>query len=259
MTLFEDQGRVLKDCTERFESLGIAYMLTGAMAMIEYAMMRRTKDIDFVTELFPDNADRIIEEFEFDYYVPRRGLRDAISRRTMFNLLHRETLVKVDCAMRKNTRFQEQAFSHRHRINFSGFDIWIISKEDLILSKLDWAKNTRSDKQMRDAASIMRNGYDEKYVEDWAKKLDIEDWLKDAVEMSGVRLKGTSREAEGIQNYLWMKRTTQHRAEYMFGLFAKARRKIIDSLPDDLPENEFKKQLYFQTYGEHLPEDFFKE
>ena len=257
MSLFEDQGRVLKDCTERFEGLGIAYMLTGSVAMIEYAMMRKTKDVDFVMELFPDDADRIIEECEPDYYVPRLRVREAISRRTIFNLLHRETLVRVDCMMRKNTRFQEQAFSHRHRINFLGFDIWIIGKEDLILSKLDWAKNIRSERHIRDAASIMRNGYDEKYVEEWAKKLGIEDWLKEAVGMSGKIMK--IREVGEIQNYIWMKRTTEQRAEYMFGLFAEARRKIIDSLPDDLPENEFKKQLYFQTYGEHLPEDFFKE
>ncbi len=40
-------------------------------------------------------------------------------------------------------------------------------------------------------------------------------------------------------------------------LFAENRQKIIDSLPKNLSEKEFKKQLYFQTYGEHLPEDFF--
>lgn len=41
-------------------------------------------------------------------------------------------------------------------------------------------------------------------------------------------------------------------------LFAENRHNIIQSLPKNLSEQEFKKQLYFRTYGEHLPEDFFK-
>jgi hypothetical protein len=72
-------------------------------------------------------------------------------------------------------------------------------------------------------------------------------------------LKDTTREIEEMQNELWMKRTTQERARFMFGMFAAARRAVIASLPKDLPEKEFKKQLYYRTYGEHLPEDFFRD
>ena len=71
-------------------------------------------------------------------------------------------------------------------------------------------------------------------------------------------LMDTTREMEELQNELWMKRTNQERAEFMFGMFAMARRILIASLPKDLPEREFKEQIYFRTYGEHLPEDFFK-
>ncbi len=105
MSLFEDQERVLKDCTKRFERLGIAYMLTGSMAMVEYAMMRMTNDIDIVLEVSNADAERIINEFEPDYYVPHGRVRDAISRKFIFNLLHQETLVKVDCVMRKDNEY----------------------------------------------------------------------------------------------------------------------------------------------------------
>ena len=183
MSLYEDQERILKDCTERFERLGIAYMLTGSMAMVAYAMMRMTNDIDIVMEVSLAHADKIIEEFEPDYYVPHGRVRDAIARKFMFNLLHQETLVKVDCVMRKDNEFQREAFSRRRKINFSDFDIWIISKEDLILSKLNWAKNTKSEMQMRDVAGIIRNGYDEIFVRDWARKLGVEDLLEKCLAM----------------------------------------------------------------------------
>ena len=70
-------------------------------------------------------------------------------------------------------------------------------------------------------------------------------------------LMDTTREIEELQNELWMKRSVGERAEFMFGMFATARRVVIASLPKNLSEQDFKRQLYFRTYGEHLPEDFF--
>jgi predicted nucleotidyltransferase len=170
---FEDQKLVLQDCTERFERLRIPYMLTGSMAMIPYAMMRMTRDIDIVVELRSTDAQRIIDEFEPDYYVPHGRVREAISRQRMFNLLHQATVVKVDCVIRKDNEFQKNVFERRRRITLSGIELWIISKEDLILSKLNWAKDTKSEVQMRDVASIIRNGYDEAYVQLWVQKLSL--------------------------------------------------------------------------------------
>lgn len=181
MTVFEDQKSVLQDCTERFERLSIAYMLTGSMAMVNYAMMRMTADIDIVIELLRDDIDKFIKEFESDYYIPQGRVRDAVSRKFMFNILHQEKLVKIDCVIRKETEFQKEAFARRRKIRFADdFNVWIISREDLILSKLHWAKDSKSEMQLRDVANILRNGYDEKYVERWANKLELTDLLSEA-------------------------------------------------------------------------------
>lgn len=72
-------------------------------------------------------------------------------------------------------------------------------------------------------------------------------------------LMDTTREMEELQNELWMQRTPQERARFASSMFASCRNVIIASLPKNLSEKEFKKQLYFRTYGEHLPEDFFKD
>ena len=183
--LFEDQKDVLHDTVKRLDRLGIAYMLTGSMAMVQYAMMRMTNDIDIVIETSMRDATNIINGFEPDYYVPRNRVADAISRKFMFNVLHQKTLVKIDFVVRKDDVFQKEAFSRREMIVFMGFDLWIISKEDLVLSKLNWGKKTGSEMQRRDVANILRNGYDERYVEVWAEKLDLIDILKECREMLG--------------------------------------------------------------------------
>lgn len=184
MTRQEEQNDILKDFTERLEKLDSEYMLTGSMALAYYAMPRTTADIDIVIEISMNDVEKFINEFEPDYYIPHGRIRDAILRKRMFNVLNQKTIIKIDCVIRKTDEFQLLAFSRRRRVNYAGyFDVWIISKEDLILSKLSWAKNTKSEMQMRDVANLIRNDYDRDYVEGWTEKLGVEDLLKECNKM----------------------------------------------------------------------------
>ena len=69
----------------------------------------------------------------------------------------------------------------------------------------------------------------------------------------------TSPEMEKMQFEMMMKFSSDKRIRLGCEMFMAARALIISSLPKDLSEKEFKKQLYFCTYGEHLPKDFFKD
>jgi hypothetical protein len=176
----QEQNDVLKDCTERFEKLGIPYMLTGSMALVHYAMPRTTTDIDIIIELPIKEVENFIEEFEPNYYVPHNGIKDAIYRKRMFNILNQQTIIKVDCVIRKSDEFSLKAFERRKKVKYTDdFEVWIVSKEDLILSKLNWAKDSRSEMQMRDVASMLRNGYDESYVNYWITQLSLEEILQE--------------------------------------------------------------------------------
>lgn len=58
-----------------------------------------------------------------------------------------------------------------------GEDIWIATPEDVLLAKLEWAKRTGSERQLRDAAGIVAvqgAALDRGWVERWAKELGVE-------------------------------------------------------------------------------------
>lgn len=132
------------------------------------------------------DVELFTKAFEPDYYLPHGRIRDAVSRNRMFNILNQETIIKIDCVIRKNDEFQITAFNRRKKVNYaSDFYIWIISKEDLILSKLNWAKNTQSEMQLRDVGNLIRNDYDEKYVEEWAEKLGVTELLERCLTLLG--------------------------------------------------------------------------
>lgn len=170
---------ILRDVCSRLDSLGIAYMLTGSMAMSYYAQPRMTRDIDFVIEVQPSDADKLVAAFEPDYYVPREALERAIVTRGIFNLLHLDSVIKVDLVVRKEDPYRRLEFQRRALIDIAGFSAWIVSKEDLILSKLVWAQGSDSELQRRDIANLLSTTADLAYLRQWAVALDVGDLLED--------------------------------------------------------------------------------
>ncbi len=176
-----EPNEILRDVAERLERGAIDYMLSGSMAMMFYATPRYTADIDVVLELNAQKAAKIPMLFEPDYYVPRNRINDAIARQSMFNLIHHASSFKIDCIIKKNIEFQENAFANRQKVNYFDFDVWIIRKEDLIISKLLWAKDTHSDFQMRDIVNLLKFGFEQSYIEVWTNKQDVNDLFEECL------------------------------------------------------------------------------
>lgn len=167
---------VLRDLASKFTQGHIEYMLTGSLAMNYYAQPRMTRDIDVVVALdSKDAVDAIIGLFSPDYYVAREAIVRAVAHDSVFNLIHQETVIKVDCIIRKKSNYRRLEFERRRAITIQDFTVWIVSKEDLIISKLAWARDSRSELQFRDVKNLLATAYDAAYLEKWTRELGFYD------------------------------------------------------------------------------------
>lgn len=148
-------------------------MLTGSVAMSYYAQPRMTRDIDIVVALNPADTETISSLFGVDYYVSPEAVSDAIRRKSMFNIIHFDSVIKVDFIVFVSTPFGSSAFSRRSNIDLGDFQTTIISREDLILSKLLWAKDSRSEMQFSDVRNLLGAGCDVEYLRIWAEPLSV--------------------------------------------------------------------------------------
>ena len=164
---------IVRDVSARLDGANIGYMLTGSMAMNYYAQPRMTRDIDVVVALQPGDAVRVVQLFSPDYYVSREAVEDSITHESLFNLIHNESVIKVDCIIRKQSEYRLTEFNRRQRIKIEDFETWIVSKEDLILSKLFWAKDSHSELQLRDVKNLVSTGFDRAYIGRWTPELDL--------------------------------------------------------------------------------------
>ena len=168
---------ILAEVSKRLEAIGISYMLTGSLAQNYYAVERMTADVDIVVDLGIEDVPRLLAEFQRDYYVSRESVLSAVQSRSQFNLIHLECVIKVDCIVKKDSEYAEAAFRRRQPAEEAGARTFVVSKEDLILSKLLWAKRSESERQFRDLRSLLSTGYDDAYVESWAERLSVKELL----------------------------------------------------------------------------------
>ena len=165
---------IVRDISHRFQQAGIAYMLTGSMAMNYYAQPRMTRDIDVVIAIAPEDVHRLAASFRPSYYVSEESIRESIVHESIFNLIHEDTVIKVDCIIRKRSEYRRMEFERRQRISILDFTTFIVTKEDLIISKLFWAKDSHSEIQLGDVKNLLATGYDAAYLQRWTRELGLD-------------------------------------------------------------------------------------
>jgi len=176
-----EELETLLDIASQLERAGVAYMLSGSMAMNYYAQPRMTRDIDIVVELAAETAEKLAASLDKDYFVDVETAKEAATARRMFNAIHKQRMIKVDFVVRKEGPFREEEFRRRRQVEVEGKRIWVVSPEDLLLAKLHWAKDSRSEVQLRDARNLIESlaDMDKVYLAQWAAELGVQDLLNE--------------------------------------------------------------------------------
>jgi len=164
----------------RLERGGVPFMLTGSLAMSYYVEPRMTRDVDIVIAAEAADAGKIAALLETDYYVDLAAVAEGIVGKTSFNAIHREGVIKVDCFPLKDDAFNASEFARRKRVTLGDFDTVIVSREDLVIAKLLWARESRSAVQLGDVRNLLAGDIDDVYVNDWVARLGLEGVLASA-------------------------------------------------------------------------------
>lgn len=168
-----DIFRLLRFLSETFNSLNIPYMLSGSVAMNFYTVSRATMDIDLVVHLEVERADVFLSGLH-DFYFNKNTVIQEIRRKGMFNIIDNNTGIKVDIILLKNNKYSLQSFNRRVLLNDPGFNVFVISIEDLIIAKLMWIQQLFSERQVSDIRNLMKNEVkDTAYIEFWCSELKL--------------------------------------------------------------------------------------
>ena len=181
---------VLSQVAAILEQQGIRYVLVGSFASSIHGMYRSTADIDIVADIKVEQVRPLFEALRDSFYVDDQAIREAVVRQRSFNVIHFDSVFKVDFFVAKSDDFVMAQLDRRQLRRISpdrDEAVYVATAEDTILAKLRWfrAGNETSSTQWNDVVGVLgtsRQTLDFDYLRAWAKELGVSDLLEKALD-----------------------------------------------------------------------------
>mgnify|MGYP005844243605 CR=1 FL=1 len=175
-----DQSKLLKYLVNTFNLIKIEYFITGSIASIFYGEPRFTNDIDIVAKIEEKHIPELIKRFpDKEFYIDKDSIIEAIKEKSQFNIIHPSSGLKIDVIIYKENDFDFSRFERVKRISpIEGIEANFASPEDVIIMKMKYYKEKKSEKHLRDIYAMLNISsdlIDKEYIKSWAHKLDVLD------------------------------------------------------------------------------------
>lgn len=124
-----------------------------------------------------------------EYYSDLDAALEAHNRESLFNVIDLATGWKIDLILRKSRDFSLEEFRRRQLVAVQGLPLFVASGQDVVIAKLEWSKLAQSQRQIEDAAVILRlrwEALDRSYLQKWISKLGLTREWKHAKRIAGV-------------------------------------------------------------------------
>src|SRR5215207_3171913 len=179
--------------TNVFEKIGVPYLIGGSLASTLYGMVRTTQDSDIIAEMQLKHVQLFVASLQNEFFIDEEMIAESIQRNSSFNIIHRDTMFKVDVFIPRPRPFHQSQLARAQRQTFfleSEMSANFASAEDTILSKLEWYRmgGEVSDRQWRDILGVLKTREGEldlNYLRKWAKELKVSDLLERALKQAG--------------------------------------------------------------------------
>ena len=175
-----EQPDVLRFAVNTLERLQIPYLVVGSFASSIWGEPRLTMDIDIVIDLRSDQIVPLCQAFPApEFYISEAAVREAVTRRRQFNVLHPTSANKIDFMIPRDDAWSRLQLTRGRQRQYDGeIDLQVCSPEDVIIAKMRFYKEGQSPKHLRDIAGVLDlqgESLDREYIAKWARAMQLQE------------------------------------------------------------------------------------
>jgi len=178
---------------EALRSLGADWYVGGSVASSVHGIPRATQDADIVAALRPGHGERLAGMLGETFYIDADTAERAIRSGRSFNVIHLETMFKIDVFVQRRDAYGVRAMADRLVRVVSDdppISLPVATPEDTVAHKLYWYRlaDESSDKQWRDLVGVLktlRGQIDEVRLRLASADLGVDDLVGAALDAAG--------------------------------------------------------------------------
>lgn len=160
MSEADDLVAALTPVAAVFDRLRVRHYIGGSVASTMHGAIRSTMDVDVICDLRADQVDAFLSAFGGDFYVSEAAVRQAVEKRSCFNLIHLPTAYKVDVFVTRGRPFDVAAMERAVPLPLAAgltITVPVATPEDSIVAKLEWFRigDESSERQWQDVSRLV--------------------------------------------------------------------------------------------------------
>lgn len=191
--MVSDPIRALLAVVGILEELQLPYAIGGSVASSVFGEPRASADADLIVELAEQRLPELASRLEGGFYISEDAARDAIRRQSSFNIIHLESMYKIDMFVASSSTLDREQLSRRVQVDLTlepRCSAYVTAAENVVLRKLDWYRQGSgiSDQQWRDVLGVLKvqgSALDVDYLRRIAEEADLTALLERALAESG--------------------------------------------------------------------------
>lgn len=175
----------LQPVAEAFRRLGVRFYVGGSVASTFHGAIRSTMDVDLVCDLAEADVASFAESFGEEFCISLSAVRQAVQRKSWFNLIHLPASYKIDVFVNRGRPFDLAAMDRANDqdiVEGAGLTVPIATVEDSIVAKLEWFRmtNETSERQWDDVSKMValhKQSLDVEQMRSMAESIGVGDLL----------------------------------------------------------------------------------
>jgi hypothetical protein len=158
----------------------VPYMIVGSLASNFHGIPRSTRDADVVIDLVPGALRRLVDALPPALSLDLQGSFEPVTATTRYLIALTGSPFVCELFVRSDDAHDRERFVRRQRVLALGRDAFVATAEDMIVTKLRWARDAgrlKDREDIRNILAIRGSELDWPYLERWTSEHGTGDLL----------------------------------------------------------------------------------